>query len=135
MTQRRFFIVSLHHIAAQRQSIYFTPKRSGAFKTAAFQFIQTAVFCVLTVKAGQASCAMESEHCREYNKKELAIRPLEFEQTLVAAFTNFSPDPRDRALTELVQDLVISRQILEELPTLSIGTTPPCGDHDLTDWR
>jgi hypothetical protein len=25
MTQRRFCIVSLHHIAAQRQSIYFSP--------------------------------------------------------------------------------------------------------------
>jgi hypothetical protein len=28
MTQQRFFIVSLHHIAAQRQSIYFTPKKT-----------------------------------------------------------------------------------------------------------
>jgi hypothetical protein len=64
------------------------------------------------------------EALQRLQQEGLAILPWELEQTLVAAFTNFSPDPRDRALTELVQDLVISRQILEELPTLSIWNDP-----------
>jgi hypothetical protein len=40
---------------------------------------------------------------RRLQQEGLAIPPLEFEQTLAAAFTNFSLDPWDRALTELVQ--------------------------------
>jgi hypothetical protein len=41
-----------------------------------------------------------------------AILPLEVEQTLAVIFTNFSSRPWDRALTELVQDVAISRQII-----------------------
>jgi hypothetical protein len=42
----------------------------------------------------------------------LAILPLEFEQTLAAVFANFSPDPWDRALTELVQVCGIHRRFI-----------------------
>ena len=75
MAQRQFFIASVHHVAAQRQSIYFAPKRSGGFQTAAFQLFRQR-FCDLTVRAGQLPVAWNRSIAIEHRKSYVNPRPV-----------------------------------------------------------
>jgi hypothetical protein len=60
--QRQFLIVSLHHVGAQRQSIYGSAEKEWGFQTAAFQFSECAAFGV-TVYAGRLHITLHYDPC------------------------------------------------------------------------
>jgi hypothetical protein len=146
MPRWRFFIASMHHVAAQRQSIYLAPKRSGHFQTATFQsnflleLLSTTRQCIPVTATCKPARKGDLRHCHTFQSCQGVHGPIWSRNTRGAKISQGTfrldtvgvtgSNPVSRTIGNPFENLTSPRRALSsssDLPTLRFPASS--GEH------